>query len=114
MPVHADLRRRVGRDVQVGAVHLDQSSSAALAVSPSYFTVSLTTSSIVVTPSFTLRRPLLRSVIMPFVDRLAPQLEAGRADENQLAQLLGDFHHFVQTDAALVAGVVALARSPRP
>src|SRR5262249_25370570 len=44
----------------------------------------------------------------PFVNRLAPELEARRADENQLAQLLADLHHFVQADAALVARLVAL------
>src|SRR6266542_3606684 len=39
----------------------------------------------------------------PLVDRLAPQFEPRGADENQLAQLLADFHHFVETDASLVA-----------
>src|SRR5260370_18874354 len=43
----------------------------------------------------------------PFVDGLAPQLERRRADPDQLPQLVGDFHHFVPTDAPLVAGVVA-------
>src|SRR5207244_4310843 len=42
-----------------------------------------------------------------FVDRLAAQLEARRADENQLAELVGDLHDFVETDAAFVAGLVA-------
>src|SRR5262245_44433189 len=41
------------------------------------------------------------------VYRLAPQLEARRTHEDQLAQLVRDFHHFVETDAALVAGLVA-------
>src|SRR4051812_39180612 len=41
------------------------------------------------------------------VDRLAAQFQRGGADQNQLAQLLGDLHHFVETDAALVAAVVA-------
>src|SRR3984893_5284489 len=43
----------------------------------------------------------------PLVDRLATELGARRADENQLARLLADFHHFVEADAALVAGVEA-------
>src|SRR5262245_7356226 len=43
----------------------------------------------------------------PFVDRLAPQLESRGADENELAQLLGYFHHLVQANAAFVPGVVA-------
>src|SRR5262245_49913193 len=42
-----------------------------------------------------------------FVDGLAPELETGRADEDQLAQLFGHLEHFVQADAALVAGLVA-------
>src|SRR5260370_10394481 len=43
----------------------------------------------------------------PFVDRLAPELQRRRADEDQLAQLLGDLHHFIETHAPLVARVVA-------
>ena len=73
----------------------------------SYFTVSRATSSIVVTPSMTFRSPLRRSVIMPSLDRFPLQLETRRADENQLAQLVGDLHDFVEADAALVAGLVA-------
>ena len=118
--VHAHLRRRVGRDVQVRPVHLDHRlqqfrQCGHISSSPvqSHFTVSRTTSSIVVTPSFTLRRPLMPQRDHPFVDRLAPQLEARGADENQLAQLLADFHHFVEADAALVAGVVARSQ-PAP
>src|SRR5439155_12080733 len=42
-----------------------------------------------------------------FIDRLAPQLEPGGADENQLADLLADLHHLVQADASLIARVVA-------
>src|SRR4029453_18945610 len=43
-----------------------------------------------------------------FVNRLAPQFERRGAHENQFAEILGDFHHFVQADTTLVAGVVAL------
>src|SRR6185369_1958358 len=43
-----------------------------------------------------------------FVDRLAAQLHARRADENQLLELLTDLHHLVEADAPLVAGRVAL------
>ena len=46
-----------------------------------------------------------------FVNRLAPQLETGRADENQLAQLFGHFQHLVQADTALVAGVTLVTRN---
>src|SRR5262245_25232224 len=42
-----------------------------------------------------------------FLDRLAPQFQAGRADQNQLAELVRDRHHLVEADAALVAGLVA-------
>src|SRR5262249_60105390 len=42
----------------------------------------------------------------PVVDRLAPELERRGADEDQLADLLGDFHHLVEADASAVAGVV--------
>src|SRR5579864_2961788 len=44
----------------------------------------------------------------PLLNGLAPQLQAGCPDEHQLAQLVGDVHHLVETDATLVAGVVAL------
>src|SRR5580704_5663750 len=44
----------------------------------------------------------------PLIDRFPAKLGTGGADENQLAQLFADFHHFVETDAALVARVVAL------
>jgi hypothetical protein len=44
----------------------------------------------------------------PLFHGLAPQLDRRGAHENQLAELLGDFHDLVQADAALVAGVVAL------
>ncbi len=99
MAVHADLRRRVDREVQVRALSIstivfNSSGSVRHASLPAvclsachYFTVSRTTSSIVVTPSFTLRRPLRAQRDHPFVDRLAPQLEPRRADQNQLAQL---------------------------
>src|SRR5689334_8201123 len=43
----------------------------------------------------------------PFLDRLAPQLQPGCADENQLAQLVADFHHFIEADASFVTRVVA-------
>src|SRR5438093_2633341 len=43
----------------------------------------------------------------PVVDGFSPQLQARGADENQLAQILADLHHFVQTDAAFVAGQIA-------
>src|SRR5262245_8681703 len=42
------------------------------------------------------------------LDRLAPELETRRADENQLAQFFRHFEDFVQPDASLVAGLVAL------
>src|SRR5262245_2097062 len=43
----------------------------------------------------------------PLVDGLASQLEAGGADQDQLAELLADLHHLVEADAPLVAGAVA-------
>src|SRR5436190_7204869 len=42
-----------------------------------------------------------------FVDRLPAQLQGRGAHQDQLAQFVGDFHDFVETDAPLVAGVVA-------
>src|SRR5215475_4785767 len=37
-----------------------------------------------------------------FVDGLSPQLQTRGTDQDQLAQLLGDFQHLVQADAAFV------------
>src|SRR6202166_3121809 len=54
-----------------------------------------------------LAQPALPERDHPLVDRLAAELRARRADENQLAQLLADFHHLVEADAALVAGLRA-------
>src|SRR5262245_34689796 len=42
------------------------------------------------------------------LDRFPPEFETRRADENQLAQFFCHFKDFVQPDAALVAGLVAL------
>ena len=41
------------------------------------------------------------------LDRLLLQFHRRRADQNQFPDLVVDFHHFVQTAAPLVAGVVA-------
>ena len=70
--------------------------------------VSRRTSSIDVTPVLDLPQTAAAQRDHAFLDGLAPQLERRRADENQLAQLVGDLHDFVQADAALVAGLVAL------
>src|SRR4029453_582860 len=43
----------------------------------------------------------------PVVNRLAAQLETRGTDQNQLSKLLGDFHHFIETDPSLVSGQVA-------
>src|SRR5215207_6932251 len=43
-----------------------------------------------------------------FVDRLATELQRRRPDQNQFAEFVGHFHHFVQSDATLVTGVAAL------
>ena len=92
LAVHADLRRRLRRQVQVGSARPRRASSTVRAMWPyqlpasssqlsapssqlsarklalelqAHFTVSRATSSIVVTPSMTLCRPLRRSVIIP-------------------------------------------------
>src|SRR5450432_3808640 len=39
-------------------------------------------------------------------DRLLPQLDSRGADQYQLADLIGNFHHFVKADASLVTGIV--------
>src|SRR3990170_4849080 len=44
----------------------------------------------------------------PFLDGLPAQLQRGRADEDELAQLLRDLHDLVETHPSLVARVVAL------
>ena len=50
----------------------------------------------------------MRSVIIPSSIALRRSSSPEAPDEDQLAQLLGDLHHLVEADAALVAGVVAL------
>ena len=61
--VDTHLRRSGGGDMEVRALHLHQRVQQFR--QRHHFTVSLTISSIVVTPSLTLRSPLLRSVIIP-------------------------------------------------
>ena len=75
---------------------------------------SLTTSSIVVTPSFTLRSPLCRSVIMPSSIALRRSSRPDAPTRISSLQLLADLHHLVEADAALVAGVCCSGRSRRP
>ena len=65
LPVHADLRRRRSRDVKVRSIPLDQCLEQFWQCRHVYFTVSLTTSSIVVTPALTLQSPLCLNVIIP-------------------------------------------------
>src|SRR5215212_9733733 len=49
----------------------------------------------------------------PVVNSLLAQLQRRGPDQDQLAQLVRHFHHFVEADAALVASVVAgLAAAP--
>ena len=120
MAVDADLRRRLGRD-DAGRIRPSRPASSAGRAGPCvssphqpYFTVSRTTSSMRRHAVLDFPQAALAERDHAFVNRLAAQFEAGRADENQLAQLLADFHHFVEADAALVAGVVAAYRSRRP
>src|SRR5215218_3157054 len=40
------------------------------------------------------------------VDRLLPQFKCGSTDQDQLTDLVGDFHHFVKSDSPFVAGVI--------
>src|ERR1700730_7136435 len=54
-----------------------------------------------------LAQPALPERDHALVDRPSAGLGGRRADENQLAQLLADFHHFIETDATLVPGVEA-------
>src|SRR6202521_3406655 len=49
-----------------------------------------------------LAQPALAERDHALVDRLAAELGARGADENQLAPLLADFHHFIEADATLV------------
>src|SRR3954470_14531321 len=44
----------------------------------------------------------------PLLDRLAPQLGARGANQNQLLEFLANRHHFIEADASLVAGRIAL------
>src|SRR5215510_7821662 len=41
------------------------------------------------------------------VDRLLSQFKCGSADQDQLTNLVGDFHNFVKTDSPFVTGVIA-------
>ena len=50
----------------------------------------------------------MRSVIIPSSIALRRSSSPGGADQNQLLELVADRHHFVEADAALVAGGVAL------
>ena len=58
-------------------------------------------------PSRILYKPDSRSVIIPSSIAFLRKFDCARADDDQFAELVRDFHHFVKTDAALVAGVVA-------
>ena len=64
MAMDADLRRRIDRQVEVGPSLLDEHLQQ-FWERGHYFTVSLTTSSTVVTPSLTFLSPLWRSEIIP-------------------------------------------------
>ena len=44
----------------------------------------------------------------PALDRLASKLQRRSTDENQLSELFGDLHHFVETDPTLETRAVAL------
>src|SRR6476619_5902487 len=41
------------------------------------------------------------------VDRLLSQFKCGSADQDQLTNLVGNFHHFVKADSPFVTGVIA-------
>ena len=58
-------------------------------------------------PALILVEPALAQSEHAFLDCLALDLPGRSADQDQFLDLLGDFHHFVQADAALVAGSVA-------
>src|SRR5678816_1713314 len=46
------------------------------------------------------------------LDGFSSQLDRARTDDDELAKLIGDFHHLVQTDSTLVAGVQTNVASP--
>src|SRR4029079_5681271 len=81
--VDAHLRRGAGRQMQVRAAPLRrgfqqiQQVHRGIASGIHYSTVSLTTSSSVVTPSLTLRKPLCRSVTMPSAMAAARMADTG-------------------------------------
>ena len=112
MAVNAHPRRAVGREMQIAAAQLDHLLQQLAQGDASHFVPLLTEP---------FRARLLPSSSAPgdFGKSAAPQrdhsqfqrfllqLQRRRADQNQFAKFVVDFHHFVEADAALVAGVVA-------
>src|SRR4030095_4064863 len=41
------------------------------------------------------------------IDRLLSQFKCGSANQDQLTNLVGDFHHFIKADSPFVTGVIA-------
>ena len=115
LAVHADLGRRVGGDVEVGAPHLrhrlQELMQADGHVAPPRVlrTVSRRTSSMVVMPALIFSRPLMRSVSMPSSRAFLLISTAVAPDHDQVADAFRDLHDLVEADAALVAGAVAHA-----
>src|SRR5262245_50868096 len=54
-----------------------------------------------------LLQPALPEREHSFLDRLPAQFEAGRSHEDQLSEVVGYLHDFIETDSSLVAGAVA-------